>query len=323
MLQVRVAGKRLSQINLNALRVAESVARHTNFSLAAEESCITPSAVSQQIAKLESQLEFKIFDRRKTPVALTAEGEKFILSVRQAFDQILATHNQLFMKQETTDLKISLLPTFAMRWLLPRLNGFQHQHPEFQVHLSQSYQAVNFKREDFDLAIRYGAGDFKDLTAHLLFKEDLIPVCTPELLETILGHKKRSDLNPEDLKHFTLLHSSTCTLNWKTWLKHAGADGVLQESQDMYFDTCMLSFEAANAGLGFAVANRAYIAKDIAAGRLVAPFDLCLPNENGWYLVYPEDHGPHPRVQAFQNWIMDEVAKAPLTEIRKETTLAR
>ena len=298
--------RRLSQINLNSLRVAECVARHANFTRAAEESCITPSAVSQQVTKLEQQLEFKIFDRRKRSVAMTLEGEEFILSVREALDQIISTHNHLSNREHGNLLKISVLPTFAMRWLLPRLNNFQKKHPEFQVHLSHSYQAVNFKREDFDLAIRYGNGKFKGLDARLLFKEDLIPVCTPELLKEVLPLKKLTSIEPDDLKHFTLLHSDTCTLNWGTWLKHVGAMDVLEQSSNMYFDSCMLSFEGANFGLGFAVANRAYISKDIAAGRLVAPFDLALPNENGWYIVYPKEYREHKRVQAFQNWVLDE-----------------
>ena len=311
---MRPALRRLSQINLNALRVAESVARHANFTRAAEESCITPSAVSQQITKLENQLEFKIFDRRKRSVALTTEGEEFILTVRAALDQIIATHDQISNREQRNILKISVLPTFAMRWLLPRLNRFQRKYPEFQVHVSHSYQAVNFKREDFDLAVRYGNGNFKDVRARLLFKEDLIPVCTPRLLAETLPRKNPSTIRPNDLRHFTLLHSDTCTLNWSSWLKNAGATGVLEQSPSMYFDTCMLSYEAANAGLGFAVANRAYIAKDISANRLVAPFDLVLPKENGWYLVYPEEHSEHARVKAFQAWMLEEAASAGLLQ---------
>lgn len=301
--------RRLSQINLNALRVAESVARHGNLTRAAEESCITPSAVSQQISKLEQQLEFKIFNRRHRSLALTLEGEAFILSVRQSLDQIIATHNQLTNRERVGILKISVLPTFAIRWLLPRLNRFQAKHPEFQVHISHSYRAVDFRREDFDLAVRYGCGRFKGLAQHLLFKEDLVPVCAPTLIENLRPGKQPSDIKPGDLKDFTLLHSGTCTANWRCWLEKVGAREVLEQSASMYFDSCLLSFQAANAGLGFAVANRAYVADDLKEGRLIAPFDLALPSGNGWHLVYPEAHAEYPRILAFQDWICEEVRR--------------
>ncbi len=301
--------RRLSQINLNALRVAESAARHANFTRAAEESCITPSAVSQQIKRLEDQLEFKIFNRQRNAVSLTPEGQEFILTVREALDQIIRTHGHISGRDESTVLKVSLLPTFAIRWLLPRLRDFQANYPELQIHVSHSYKAIDFEREDFDVAVRYGSGDFQGLYEQLLFKEDLIPVCSPRLLaETLNGHDP-AELTPKDLARFTLLHSDTCTVNWRTWLERAGATDILDLSPHMYFDSCLMSFQAANAGLGFAVANRAYVAEDIDAGRLVAPFDLILPNENGWYLVCPEAHRDLPRVRAFETWLLDEADK--------------
>ena len=319
--------RRLSRINLNALLVAESAARHANFTRAAEESYITPSAVSQQIKKLEDQLEFKLFYRERNTVSLTPEGEAFIEAVREAIDRIITSRNEIAAVREALDqivrshghvsgrdesavLKVSLLPTFAIRWLLPRLCDFQSRYPELQIHVSQSYKAVDFDRDDVDIAVRYGSGSFTGLYEHLLFKEDLIPVCSPRLLAETLNGEDPADLTPRDLGRFTLLHSDTCTVNWRTWLERAGATEVLDQSPCMYFDSCLMSFQAANAGLGFAVANRAYVADDIEAGRLVAPFDLVLPNQNGWYLVCPEAHRGLPRVRAFETWLVDQANKA-------------
>jgi LysR family glycine cleavage system transcriptional activator len=212
-------------------------------------------------------------------------------------------------RKKTTVLKISVLPTFAIRWLLPRLKRFQSAYPELNLCISQSYKPVNFNREDVDLAVRYGNGKFGDLHCRLLFEEDLIPVCSPGLLAQAKSSLRKAELEPRDLQHFTLLHSDTCTMNWKSWLQFAGTPEILDNSASMYFDTCMLSFEAANAGLGFAVANRAYVSEDLKNGRLVAPFKMGVQSGAGWHLVYPEKYGSKSKIRAFESWISEEISR--------------
>jgi len=205
-------------------------------------------------------------------------------------------------------LKISVLPTFAARWLFPRLPLFQRQYPEIEMRVSTSYATNEFATSEFDLEIRYGDGNFPDLAADLLFKEDLTPVCSRKLFQEILGDKPVSKVTPDDLRHFTLLHSDTCTQNWQSWLGFAGASSVLGEAKSIYFDSCMMSYEAANAGMGFAVANRAYMASDIRAERLVAPFAVHHPNSAGWYFVSPATALYARKVDLFKQWIMAEAA---------------
>ena len=301
-------------MNLNALRVVESAARHGNFTRAGEENLVTASAVSQRIKALEDQLEFRIFHRRANSVVLTSEGEEFISHVREALDQILAAGMEIKDRKKSTVLKISVLPTFAIRWLLPRLKSFQSAHPDLNLCISQSYKPVNFNREDVDLAVRYGNGKFGDLHARLLLEEDLIPVCSPDLLSQVTSRIGNREIEPADLRHFTLLHSETCTMNWKSWLQFAGVPDVLNQAASMYFDTCMLSFEAANAGLGFAVANRAYVSGDLRNGRLVAPFKMAVQSGSGWHLVYPEKYGSKSKVRAFEAWISEEAGRENWTK---------
>ena len=271
---------------------------------------ISASAVSQRIKTLEAQLGFRVFHRRSNAMALTPEGETFITHVREALDAILAGGRQVSDRNRMNVLKISVLPTFAVRWLLPRLSTFNAAHPDITLHISQYYRSVDFDREDVDLAVRYGDGAFPDLETTLLFQEDLIPVCAPALLERVLPGRSLEDVEPGDLAKFTLLHSDTCRLNWQSWFRFVGAPDIAETAAAMCFDSCMLSFEAANLGLGVAVANRAYVAEDIKAGRLVAPFRIQQPNRNGWYVVYPRRHAKTEKVSRFQDWILREAAAA-------------
>jgi LysR family glycine cleavage system transcriptional activator len=128
------------------------------------------------------------------------------------------------------------------------------------------------------------------------------------LFHQVLGDRAHTRVRPEDLRFFTLLHSETCTQNWRSWLRFAGAEFVLDEARSVYFDSCMMSYEAANSGMGFAVANRAYMTADIRAGRLVAPFAVHHPNSAGWYFVYPKRIDSSRRLTVFKNWVMAEAS---------------
>jgi len=298
----------LSQVNLNSLKIVESAARHRNFTRAGEEQFITASAVSQRVKSLEDQLRFKIFQRGGNAVSLTPEGETYVSRVREALERIVAASMEATGQSQAHVLKISVLPTFAARWLFPRLPLFQRQYPEIEMRVSTSYATNEFATSEFDLEIRYGDGNFPDLAADLLFKEDLTPVCSRRLFHEILGDRPLSKVTPDDLRYFTLLHSDTCTQNWQSWLGFAGASSVLGEAKSIYFDSCMMSYEAANAGMGFAVANRAYMASDIRAERLVAPFAVHHPNSAGWYFVSPATALYARKVDLFKQWIMAEAA---------------
>jgi LysR family glycine cleavage system transcriptional activator len=298
----------LSQVNLNSLKIVESAARHGNFTRAGEEQFITASAVSQRVKSLEDQLRFKIFQRGGNAVSLTPEGETYVSRVREALERIVAASMEATGQSQEHVLKISVLPTFAARWLFPRLPLFQRQYPDIVMRVSTSYATHEFATSEFDLEIRYGDGHFSGLQSDLLFREDLTPVCSRKLFHEVLGNKPLSRVVPDDLKYFTLLHSDTCTQNWQSWLGFAGASFVLSETRSIYFDSCMMSYEAANAGMGFAVANRAYMASDIHADRLVAPFAVHHPNTAGWYFVCPHKTLAARKVLLFKQWVMAEAA---------------
>lgn len=309
----------LSQVNLNSLKIVESAARHRNFTRAGEEQFITASAVSQRVKSLEEQLRFKIFQRGGNAVSLTPEGETYVSRVREALERIVAASMEATGQSQAHVLKISVLPTFAARWLFARLPLFQRQYPEIEMRVSTSYATNEFATSEFDLEIRYGDGSFPDLKADLLFKEDLTPVCSRKLFHEVLGDRPPSKVTPDDLRHFTLLHSDTCTQNWQSWLGFAGASSVLGETRSIYFDSCMMSYEAANAGMGFAVANRAYMASEIRAERLVAPFAVHHPNTAGWYFVCPVTAPYTRKVELFKQWIM---AEAALTQCQLDAGVA-
>jgi LysR family glycine cleavage system transcriptional activator len=298
----------LTQLNLNSLKVVESAARHRNFTRAGEEQFITASAVSQRIKSLEDQLRFKIFRRGGNAVSLTPEGEAYVAQVREALERIVAAGMEATGQTQEHILKISVLPTFAARWLFPRMPMFQQQHPEIEMRISTSYETHDFMTSGLDVEIRYGDGNFPGLNAELLFKEDLTPVCSAKLYRRVLDDKPLASARPEDLRHFTLLHSDTCTQNWRSWLRFAGAEFVLDQAPSIQFDSCMMSYEAASAGMGFAVANRAYVNTDLRSGQLVAPFAVHHPNSAGWYFVYPKRTDFTRRMAAFRDWLMAEAS---------------
>jgi LysR family glycine cleavage system transcriptional activator len=298
----------LTQLNLNSLKVVESAARHKNFTRAGEEQFITASAVSQRIKSLEDQLRFKIFKRGGNAVSLTPEGEAYVAQVREALERIHIAGVEATGQSQERLLKISVLPTFAARWLFPRMPAFQARHPDIEMRIFTSYDMHDFMMSDLDLEIRYGDGNFPGLSADLLFVEDLTPVCSTRLYSQVMGSRPLSKVRPEDLRLFTLLHSGTCTQNWRSWLRFAGAEFVLDDAPSVYFDSCMMSYEAANAGMGVAVANRAYVTADLRNGRLVAPFAVHHPNKAGWYFVHPRRTEQNRKMAVFKNWLLEEAS---------------
>ena len=175
----------LTQVNLNSLKVVESAARHGNFTRAGEEQFITASAVSQRIKSLEDQLRFKIFRRGGNAVSLTPEGEAYVAQVREALERILAAGMEATGQSREHLLKISVLPTFAARWLFPRMPVFQAQHPEIQMRISTSYDTHDFLTSGLDVEIRYGDGAFPRLQRRAAVQGGLTPVCSAKLFHLV------------------------------------------------------------------------------------------------------------------------------------------
>jgi len=284
---------------LYALKAFESASRVLSFTRAAEELHLTPAAISHQIKTLEERLGVQLFQRQNNKIMLTPKGQDFLPAVREALEILAAAAVQLRGCEEPNVVKLSVLPTFAMRWLIPRLGRFRRDHPMIDLRVSTTYKAVDFAREDFDAAVRYGTGEWPDLHVTKVFEEELIPVCSPKLLTAATPCRE-----PDDLRAFTLIHSGTCVDNWRLWLTAVGATEV-DPRAGMTFDTCLLSFEAACEGLGFAIANRGYVARDLESGRLVAPIDFELPNNHGWHFVCPKGHEDNPKISAVRAWLTE------------------
>jgi LysR family glycine cleavage system transcriptional activator len=294
-------GRRLPP--LNALRAFEAAGRLLSFTKAAEELSITPSAVSHQIRGLEAYLGVRLFRRTSRALMLTDQGQAYLPALRDAFDAMHAATARLAARQAAGPLNVSLLSSFAVRWLIPRLPRFQALHPEIEVRLSTTVRVVDFRREDVDCAIRHGRGHWPGLAADLLLGEDIFPVCSPNLLA---GPKPLRE--PRDLAHHTRFRTMAGSDDWRIWLTAAGITDIDPE-QGPTFENSDMALRAAAEGLGVAMASSALVEEDLRKGRLVAPFDVKLTSGSGYYFVVPEDRLDQPKIAAFRNWLLAEIAR--------------
>ncbi|MCK6452879.1 MAG: transcriptional regulator GcvA [Alphaproteobacteria bacterium] len=287
---------------LNALRAFESAARRASFKRAAEELCVTQGAVSRHIRKLEDSLGVRLFTRRHRQVILTREGEDYLAVVRDAFARIAQATTELRSRGDDRMLRVKLPITCAVRWLVPRLARFHAQHPDLSVQITTSHDPVDFDREDIDVAVHYGAGIPPALAGEKMFGEVLIPICSPKLLARRLPLKR-----PRDLANHVLLHSIRRPNDWKQWLEAAGA-GDVEGEHGLTFENSSLTYQGAAQGLGLAVAQLAFVADDLEAGQLAAPFKRRVRNDVAYNLVYPRERANLKKIRDFQSWIAREAA---------------
>jgi len=284
---------------LKALRAFEVAARHLSFTEAAKELHVTQAAISHQVKALEEFLGVTLFRRLNRSLLLTEEGQAYLPSVRRAFDLLHEATARILEQEESGILTVSVLPSFGARWLVARLGRFRERHPDIDVHVSPSAKLVDFSRENVDVGIRYGRGEYPGLRADRLFTEDIVPVCSPRLLDG--PHPLRE---PRDLKHHTLLHDESYG-DWRAWLLAAEVEGVEPTRGPIFTDSSML-IEAAAAGQGVALARGMLAFDALADGRLVRPFDLSLPTEYAYYIVCPEETAERPKIVAFREWLLKE-----------------
>ncbi len=286
---------------LNGLKAFEAAARHLSFTAAGKELHVTQAAISHQVKALEARLGTTLFHRRNRALFLTDAGQSYLPPVRDALDAIADATFALTRRERTGGLTVTTLYSFAVEWLMPRLKRFGARHPEIEVRLSAKDQLVDLVREDVDLAVRYGRGVWSGLRADRLMEEDVFPVCSPELLTgaTPLA-------TPADLAHHTLIHDDMRE-SWRLWLLAAGVKGIDPERGPSFSHSTMV-IQAAINGLGVALGRSALVRGDLAAGRLVRPFDLSVPAEFAYYVVYPEASARLPKVRAFRDWLLEEAA---------------
>ena len=284
---------------MNTLRAFEAAARHLSFTEAAAELNVTQAAVSHQIRTLEEALGVRLFRRLNRAIRLTEEGQEFVAEVRKALTHLAAGMEKLAAPSAGGPLTVSVLPSFASKWLVPRLGRFRERHPEIDVRIEATNVLTDFQRDDVDLVVRYGRGKYKGLASTWLMAEDIFPVCSPALLD---GPKPLR--HPADLRHHTLLHDDA-NVDWTMWLLSAGFGGV-DPGQGPFFTDSAMVIQAAVEGQGVALARGALAAGDLAAGRLVRPFDFAIPTEYAYYVVCPETTANRPKIAAFREWMLEE-----------------
>ena len=293
--------------SLNGLLVFEAAARHLSFTRAAAELNVTQTAISHQIRRLEDQLGVRLFVRQNRALALTREAQDYLPSVRTAFEDLRRATDRLARPKRDDVLTISTTMTMAAKWLMPRLADFQAAHPGIEVRISTSLRLVDFRREEIDLAIRYGRGHWPNTRADWLMAEDIFPVCSPALLA---GPKPLR--TPADLVAHTLLHVDSIRDEWPLWLTAAGQPTALAARRGLTFDERLMALQAATNGLGVALGRTATEAADLEAGRLVAPFGtLVVPADAGYYLVGPLETADAVRIKLFRDWLTAKTALRP------------
>ncbi|WP_299619491.1 transcriptional regulator GcvA [Pelagibius sp.] len=286
---------------LIAMRAFEAAARHGSFTQAAEELHITPAAVSQQVRHLEDRLDVGLFLRRPRGIALTAVGRDYAQALGPALDQIAAATRQARGADRGGRLTIATTPSFAAKWLVHRMAGFQALQPDLDVRLSSSNALTNFGEDDIDVAVRFGGGSWPGVSATRLMTTELFPVCSPALL-----HGPRPLKQPEDLQHHTMLR--LMSPEWIKWLKAAGLETLAQRRGPQFSDAGLM-MQAAIEGQGVALGQWVLVADDLAAGRLVEPFDLRVPSDGAYYLVTPPGAEARPKVKVFCDWLETEARK--------------
>ena len=287
---------------LNALRSFEAAARHQSFTRAADELCVTQGAVSHQVKALEAELGLKLFNRGLRGLAITEPGRNYLAAVQDAFDRIALGTDRLLQRQQAGIVTVSTSPDFAAKWLVSRLGRFSEAHPEIELKISATMHHADFAREDVDLAIRHGAGDWVGLDAVNLCSEELFPVCSPALLRSRRGLR-----NPEDVLQFPLLHLDDHRY-WSRWLEAAGASGEGLLHGPVFNHASML-IDAAVDGQGVALARTALAAADLINGRLVRPFETALPLKKTYWIVCPQATSSMPKIAIFRKWLLAEATE--------------
>lgn len=275
-----------------------------SFTRAAEELCVTESAVSRQIRKLEEHLGRSLFHRIKQRLVLTEAGEVYAASVRDLLARAEAATLELmsFAKVGGT-LTLALLPTFGTRWLVPRLGDFTARHPDVQLNLVTRVRPFDFAGSDIDAAIHFGTDAWPGAVCHRLMGEVSVPVAAPSLLRG-----QRSLARPADVGRYTLLQHATRPQAWVEWLRAAGMTTV-DGDKGPRFEQFQMVIQAAVAGLGLAVLPRFLIQDELTSRRLVVAYDLPVTSEHAYYLVHPERKAELMRVAAFRDWLLAQCAE--------------
>ncbi len=295
---------------LNALRAFESAARHLSISDAARELFVTPAAVSHQVKALEDFVGTPLFVRQHRKLVLTDAGAALLPGLRAGFEQISDAVARLRARRSDRPLTVSSNMSFCSQWLIPHLDDFRTRHPDVDIRIDASNALVDFVTDGVDLAVRFGRGVYPGLISHKLWHAQVFPVCSPGLPSAT-----RPLDTPDDLRHHTLLHADWFSddeawmdwFDWRSWLLSAGITDIDPQT-GLQFNQTSLTIQAAIEGQGVALVNNLLVADDLAAGRLIKPFELSLEIAFTYYLVYPQVAKDDPKIALFRDWILAAVA---------------
>ena len=285
---------------LNGVRAFEAAARTGGFAAAAAELNVTPAAVSRLVRLLEQRLGIALFDRHANRLTPTPAGEAFRAGLTPLLDRLARLTAEITATGAAQILTVGAGPSFAVRWLIPRLAAFTRRHPGIEVRIATGGAAAPFA-EGWSCGIRLGAGDWPGLTAEPLIAADLLPVCTPAMAARLRG--------PADLLPGTLLRVAHAPEDWPRWAAAAGHPAL--RAAGPVFDFYGQAQQAAADGVGVAMGIRPYVDDDLAAGRLVAPFAVSVPKGGGWHLVYRPGRATEPAFAAFRAWILAAANPTP------------
>lgn len=292
---------------LNALRAFEAAGRHLSFTRAADELTVTQAAISHQVKALEEYLDTALFLRMPRQLELSKAGKILLPVVSTAFDRIGNSVAQLGKTIKSSALTVRLAPSFAAKWLSPRLDDFRQQYPQVDLSLMLANDPADFRRQAIDLAVTYGKGNWRGVLAERLLAIDFFPVCSPDYLQSVepLNHV-------EDLKRCTLLHD-TDHRSWADWLTLAGASTINASRGTIVDDTNVL-IQAAIDGLGVALGSSLFVVDHLTAGRLIQPFDTVMQSDYAYYVVCPRQHLKKAGVAEFRNWLLQQAMEQQATD---------
>lgn len=299
-----------------ALRTFEAAARHLNFTRAADEVGLTPAAISHQIKEIEDQLGVTLFSRTSRTIRLTEAGEVMLDAAVESLDLLARAVVKARRTQRGSSLlRVTLEATFLARWLMPRMAEFRKSNPDVDLRFDISESLRDFDRDDVDVGIRFGAGNYPGVVSHRLFDNVVIPVCTPRLIANGPPLNEPRDLFKHTLCEVDWTAPGMTWPNWRMWMAAAGIEDF-DDSGCIVFQGSAHAVQAAIDGDAVALVEFEMVADDISAGKLVQPFCLGLtPSpEYAYYLVYPERSRDDPRIVAFRDWVLAQVRRTKLDE---------
>ena len=287
---------------LNALKAFEAAARHESFTRAAEDLCVTQGAVSHQVKALEAELGVKLFNRERQRLIITEAGREYLVVLRDAFDRIAVGTERLVQRQSSGVITVSTSPDFAAKWLVNRLGRFAETHPGLDLRVSATLHHVDFAREDVDLAVRHGDGNWAGHDVVRLCTEQLFAVCSPKLLT---GRNRIT--KPSDVLKFPLLHLDDSNA-WSKWFEAAGLEGA-DHLHGPVLNRASMVIDAAIDGQGIALARTTLAATDLINRRLVRPFAEALRLSKSYWIVCPKATAALPKITTFRDWLLAEAAQ--------------